>query len=140
MRRILDWIVRDVRQAVSWEIANNSPGAAHIKFRKVDSWDTGMDSLVLSSEYTEYDYDSTNKILTRKTLAQDGSILQAWAFNNITEDPFYTRDATGEIVVLNETDLRTNKRLIAVITGERQVRQGSNITLSLTEEVKIRNE
>ena len=140
VRRTLDWIVKDVRQTVSWEVANNSPSGIHIKFRQVEGWDTANNILLMSTNFIEYSYDSASSTMTRKSLDAGGNVLQSWLFNNITASPFYTRDATGNIVTLNSTDLLTSRKLIASISGQKQVRGALNTGCSLSEEIKIRNE
>lgn len=140
VRRTMDWIVKDVRQTVSWDMANNSPSDAHIKFRQVDGWDTVNNLLSMSANSVEYSYDAASEKITRKSLDSGGNVLQVWTFNNITASPFYTRDATGSVVALNSTDLLTSGKLIASISGQKQVRGSLNTSCSLSEEIKIRNE
>lgn len=49
VRRIIGWIIKDVRQTVSWDIANNNPAPGYIKFRQVTGWDTTNNVFLLSS-------------------------------------------------------------------------------------------
>lgn len=142
VRRVLDVIARDVRQTISWEIAAaaNTPSDTHIKFRQVDRWDTTTDALALDSDYIEYDYDSALSKLTRRNIDSGGSVTQTREFYNIVQAPFYTLDATGAIVPLNQTDLLTSRKLVVSISGQKQAGGVPTITFALTQEVKIRNE
>lgn len=135
IRRVLSWVTNDVRQTIVWDIADlsNSPNPNHIKFRVVSSWDSVNNTLVLSTNYIEYTYDSTTKILTRSSGGN------TWQFNNIIASPFFTRNSSGTVVALNASDLLSSKKLIILINGQRQVKNNLNINLTLTEEVKIRN-
>lgn len=145
-RRLLFWIARDVRDTSSGEIAANSPSSDHIKFRQVEGLDTSTGYYILSSGYIEYVYDSTNKKITRNTLDALGNVLQSWVFENITGSPFFTRDSFGAVVALNSSYLLSSKKLIVDINVEKsvcevKVNQGClNLTFSLSEEIKIRNE
>ncbi|MDP2941107.1 MAG: prepilin-type N-terminal cleavage/methylation domain-containing protein [Candidatus Omnitrophota bacterium] len=141
-RRLSDWINNDARQAVSWEIADsaNNPNSSHIKFRQVLGWDTGANNFQLSTNYVEYSYDADNGNITRKTLNSDGSVIQAWFFNHIIQPPFYTRDSSGNAVVLNGSDLLSSRRLIALISVQKAIRGSLTAAFNITSEVKIRNE
>ena len=140
VRSNLDWITKDVRQTVSWEIANNGPSDSHIKFRQVEGWDISSGILLLSSNFVEYSYDLSLKTITRKSLDVAVNTLATWTFYNITSVPFYTLNAGGAIVALNSTDLLTSRKLIVAVSAQKQVRGLLNTSCSLTEEVKIRNE
>ncbi len=142
VRRSMDWITRDVRQAVSWDIADasNTPSDTHIKFRRVEGWNTTSELLLLSSNYTEYTYDGNNDTITRRLSDASNNTIQTWALNNITQVPFYTRDGSGSVVALNGGDLLTSRKLVVLIQGSKPIKGSLNATSVLTEEVKIRNE
>lgn len=140
VRRTIDWIIKDVRQTVSWDIANNNPSDAYIKFRQAQGWDTTNNVLLLNSDFIEYVYDANAKTITRKGLDAGGNTIQAWTFNNIISPPFYTINSGGAVVALNSTDLLTSRRLVVVISAQKQVKGALNTSCSLTGEIKIRNE
>jgi hypothetical protein len=145
VRRTMDWITKDVRQSVSWEIAdavNNNPSDTHIKFRQVQGWNTTSDTYLLNGNYTEYTYNAGSNTITRRVSDASNNTLQTWNFNNIMQAPFYTRDSGSNTVPLtgHSSDLLTSRRLIIVIAGQKQVRGSTNTTYALTEEVKVRNE
>lgn len=140
VRRDLDWIIKDVRQTVSWDIANNGPSDSHIKFRQVEGWDIANNTFLLSSNFLDYSYDSAAKTITRRLQDGAGNVLESWIFYDIISAPFFTVNSAGAIVSLDPTDLLTSRKLIIVISGQKQVRGPLNTSCSLTGEVKIRNE
>lgn len=154
VRQVLDIICRDVRQTISWEIAdaNNNASDSHIKFRLVQGWDKDTSNISFKKEeddtdyyyYVEYTYNSGAQIVTRtetKVRVSDLVVISTSTrtFSNITAAPFYTRDSSGTKVALNQADLLTSRRMVIVVTGTTQVR-GLTYQLSLEEEVKVRNE
>lgn len=140
VRMMMDWILKDARQTVSWDIANNNPSDTHIKFRQAQGWDTANNTLLLNSDFIEYAYDANAKTITRKGLDAAGNTIQSWVFDNIISSPFYTINSGGDIVSLNSTDLLTSARLVVLISAQKQVRGALNTSCSLTGEIKIRNE
>jgi prepilin-type N-terminal cleavage/methylation domain-containing protein len=139
VRRSIDWIIKDVHQSVSWEIANNNPTSSYIKFRQVTGWDTVNNTFLLSDYYIEYNYDATAKTITRRTSDLNNSTIGSWTLNYVTASPFFTINSSGAIVGLNKSDLLTSKKLIITVSGLKQVLGAQNTTYSLTEEVMIRN-
>ena len=139
VRRTISWIVKDARQAVSWDMANNSPAAGYIKFRQVTGWDTVNNTFSLSNYYVEYAYNAANSTIVRRTSDLSNNTIGTWTLNNIITAPFFTRDSSGSIVVLNQADLLTSKQLIITISGQAQAWGAQNTDYSLTEEVQIRN-
>jgi prepilin-type N-terminal cleavage/methylation domain-containing protein len=135
VRRLIDWIAKDVRQTSLIEINNNGPSVSHIKFKKVIGID-GSGNYLLSSNYTEYSYNSTTSELLRNELDNGGSVLRSWVYTNITQAPFYT--AVG--VPLVGGDILNSKKLVIVISGQSLVRNILPLNFTLSEEVKIRNE
>lgn len=134
VRRTIGWVVKDARQAVSWDIANNSPTADYIKFRQVIGWDYLNNTFSLSGNYIEYTYNAVDQTITRREI---GGTTKEWILNNVTASPFFTLNSSGAVVALNNSDLLTSKQLIITITG-----QSSMLGLedySLTEKVQIRN-
>ncbi|MCX5703279.1 MAG: hypothetical protein NT066_02135 [Candidatus Omnitrophica bacterium] len=143
VRRAVDWIAKDVRQAYSRNIGSNStdPSSTHIKFQKVIGYNTTSNSTVLSNNFIEYTYDPDLKTITR---IDSGNSLN-WTFRNIIQPPFYTNNNVSNIVIdplssgLDSPMVQTGN-LVINITGEKPVKSGLNATYTLTEEVKIRNE
>lgn len=139
VRRNLGWIIKDTRQAISWDIANNSPSPSYIKFRQVVGWDTVNNTFLLSNYYIEYTYNAINKTITRRTSDLNNNTTGLWTLNHIIATPFATINTSGNIVPLNNGDLLTSKKLVITISGLNQVPNGQNTTYSLTQEVQIRN-
>lgn len=135
IRRIMDWIAKDVRQTNLIQINANDPTGNHTKFKTVTGIDSGG-NYTFSTNYTEYNYTAASDELSRHEVNETGSILQSWIFNNITQSPFYT--TTG--VPLAPGGILSSKKLIIVISGESQVRNSLLLNQTLTEEVKIRND
>jgi len=142
VRRSMDWIARDVRQAVSWDIADasNSPSDTHIKFRRVEGWNTTSELIRLSNNYTEYTYDASNHTVMRRLSDASNNTIQTWTLNNVQQAPFYTLNGTGDVVPLNGGDLLTSRKLVVHIQGSKPIKDSLNATSELIEEVKIRNE
>lgn len=134
--RTIGWIVKDSRQAVSWDIADNSPTPDYIKFRQVTGWDTVNNTFLLSSNYIEYTYNSAEHTITRRDIS---GTTREWTLNNVFASPFFTIDSSGDIVPLNADDLRTSKQLVITISGQSSVLNLPDTTYSLTERVQIRN-
>jgi len=140
VRRAIDWIVKDTRQAVSWDIANNNPTHSYLKFRQVTGWDTVNNTFLLSDYYIEYTYNSINNTIVRMKRDLSDNILGTWVLNNVFAPPFFTRDTSGNVVALdNKNDLLTSKQLVITVSGQSQVTNSETITYSLTQEVEIRN-
>jgi len=139
VRRTIDWIIKDSRQAVSWEMANNNPAPDYIKFRQVTGWDTVNNTFLLSNYYVEYFYNPANQTIVRRTSDLSNNTIGTWTFYNIISAPFFTRDSSGNAVSLNQNDLLTSKQLIVIVSGQAQVWAGQNTSYILTEEVQIRN-
>lgn len=139
VRRTIGWIVKDARQTVSWDIANNNPTPSYIKFRQVTGWDTTNNTFLLSNYSIEYVYNSFNNTITRRTSDLSNNTIGTWIFNDVIASPFFTINSSGSIVPLNNSDLLTSKQLIITISGESQVQGMQNTTYSLTEGVQIRN-
>ena len=145
VRRTVDWIARDVRQAVTWDIGdkNNNPLSTHIKFRKVTGYITtpGSEGVNLGNTI-EYTYDSISETITRSDSGKPG---QSWTFRYITQVPFKTRKSDGSIVVIDPENPGENSpmfntgNLVIDLRGEKQVKTGLNTTYALVEEVRIRN-
>jgi prepilin-type N-terminal cleavage/methylation domain-containing protein len=144
VRRALDWIVRDVRQSlaggIGGSIGNNNPSDGYIKFKKVLTYN--ITNITLDDNFIEYAYNADTHLIKRRRLDTEGDETgnpSNWTFYNITEPPFYTRDiTTGAISPLSATGIVSNQNLVVNITGQR-VRGALNLTLTLREEVKIRN-
>jgi len=139
VRRTIGWIIKDVRQAVSWDIANNTPTPSYIKFRQVTGWDTVNNTFLLSNYSIEYIYNSVNNTITRRTSDLSNNTIGVWVLNDVIATPFSTIDSSGNIVPLNNSDLLTSKQLVVTISGQSQVQGMQNTTYILTEKVQIRN-
>jgi len=148
VRRVINWVTNDARETNLIQINSNNPSVNHIKFRKVtgiNDTDYSTPYTVNSTVYIEYSYSNATGQLTRNELnVTDNSTLRSWVFNNITQSPFYTNVTSTPWVPLVSTpgdagNILKAKKLVIVITGQRQARN-SLLNLTLTEEVKIRNE
>ena len=139
VRRTIGWIIKDARQAVSWDIANNSPTPSYIKFRQVIGWDTANNTFLLSNYYIEYTYNTVNNTIIRRTSDLSNNTIGLWTLNDIIAAPFSTINSLGNIVPLNNSDLLTSKQLVITISGQSHVSGTQNTNYSLTEEVQIRN-
>lgn len=140
VRLAMDWIVKDVRQSVSWNIASdtNVPSTTHLKFN-LWTWNTTANDWDLSEDYIEYSYDPDLKKLARLSVevAGNNSTIE---FNDIDEAPFYTTylgpgDASN---VLDKNQLLLGQ-LIIVIRGRKNVRGSLYVPFNLMSEVMIRN-
>jgi len=139
VRRTIGWIIKDTRQAVSWDIANNNPAPGYIKFRQVTGWDTVNNTFLLSNYYIEYTYNAVNNTIIRRTSDLSNNTIGVWTLNDIIAAPFSTINSLGNIVPLNNSDLLTSKLLVITISGQGQVQGAQTTTYTLTEEVQIRN-
>ena len=138
VRRTIGWIVKDARQAVSWDIANNNPTPDYIKFRQVTGWDTVNHTFLLGNQYIEYTYNAIDHQIIRRTSDLSDNTIGVWTLDNVTASPFSTIDSLGGIVSLNNGDLLTSKQLVITISGQSSLPSFQD-GYSLTEEVQIRN-
>ena len=120
-RRLMDWIVKDVRQTSSSQIANNAPSNSHIKFKVCLGHDGN--NIIWSSDFIEYTYDSS---LNRLTRTDYGSGM-SWNFDNVIAAPFDT------------SELITDSKLIVTITVQKQPARMPALTSTLISKIKIRN-
>jgi hypothetical protein len=142
-RRAIDWISKDVRQTVNWSIgsASNNPSSSHIKFQKVSGFDTAGVGSPTFGGFIEYTFDSSSKTITRK----DFSNNRTWIFRNVAQPPFYTRKIDNSVVVIDpvssgdDSPVLTTGNLVVVIAGQKNVKSGTVISATLSEEIKIRN-
>lgn len=140
VRLAMDWILKDLRQAISWNIASdpNNPTVDHLKFN-LWTWNSVTNTWDLSNSYIEYIYDANSKTLTR-TRVENGQTM-VLEFSDLDDSPFYT---TYVVVndpsnVLEAVQLRNNRKLIIVLKGLKNVRGTLNVPFNLKAEVKIRN-
>ena len=138
-RRVLDWVGRDLRQTVVWELANNAPSATHLKFRPVLGWDIAGNTYQLDTDYIEYNYDATAHTLTRNLVDGVGAVLKSWVFSDVVALPFFTRNGAGTLIPLDNS-VGTSKKVITLISVDKVTDKGTHSTISLTLETKIRNE
>jgi|GEM_PF-2268212 len=144
VRGVLDIVARDFRKTVTQEIVNSEPvpTTTYTKFRPVQRWNVTNANYELEANFTEYNYSAANTTLVRNILNSAGAVLSSRNFYNITAAPFYTVDTSDESVVplTKDTLQASNGRVVIVIAGENQARQGRVLSYNLTEEVKVRNE
>lgn len=138
-RRVSDWINKDLRQTVVWELANNSPSPTHIKFRPVLGWDIAGNTYQLDTNYIEYNYNAGAQALTRNLVNGAGAVLNSWVFSDIIAQPFFTRDSLGNLIALDNS-VGTSKKVVTLISVNKISDKGVSLTTSLTLETKIRNE
>lgn len=142
IRIVMDWIIKDVRQAISWNIASdpNAPSTQHLKFN-LWSWNTTTNTWDLSDDYIEYEYDAFSQKLIRRFYDSATAQTMTVEFNNITEAPFYTTYiGPGDPGNVLEADqLRNFRVLIVVLKGQKIVRNSIYAPFNLMSEVKIRN-
>lgn len=154
VRRAVDWIAKDVRQARRVDIGSsaNDPTSSHIKFNMVTGYNTsGEGSLQLSSKTMEYTYSPTTQTIVRtETTPGTPVTVKTWTFRNIIEPPFYTKihndDGTHSIVVIDpvvsgaDSPVFQSGNLVLRVMGQGQTETGGLTPVyTLIEEVKIRN-
>ncbi len=139
VRVAINWIVKDARQAVNWDIANNNPGSSHLKFRRVNGLNIDTGEYLLDEDYIEYNYDASSFKIVRNLVNSEGNIIRSWEFNNINQAPFYTQH-NEEVQEFNENSFRDNGKLIVIISGQKEIRGEMNADFSLRSDVKVRNE
>ena len=137
VKLLVDWIIRDVRQAKIQELYNNDPTTDYIKFNLWE-WNSTSYEQDETGKYVEYEYDDVSETLTRRTI-EDGDITGELEFPHISMSPFYTSytDETNNSFV--NTTLLTNRKLIVAIKKSRTVRN-TPLDFIMVEEVRIRNE
>jgi len=145
VRTVSNWINKDVRQTVAWNIADNTPGPNYIKFKQVIGIDTDSSSAtygnyILSDDDIEYVYDPIGLTLTRNVVDSFSVSTQSWQRADIITSPFFTRDAGNSLVAMNESDLRNSARIIINLRKRKTIRTNHVISGELASEVKIRNE
>ena len=145
VRLAMDWLIKDLRQAISWNIAsianpNNNPTTIHLKFN-LWAWNSSSNTWDLSADYVEYNYDAVAKKITRAYYNDTTKETSFLEFYDITEAPFYTFyiDAGNPANILDADQLRNNRRLNIVISGQKLVRGSLFVPFNLKSEVKIRN-
>lgn len=142
VRLAMDWLVKDLRQAISWNITStdNNPTITHLKFN-LWNWNNITNAWDLdSAAYIEYNYDSNLRKLTR--ISDDGAgNIMTLEFNDIIEAPFYTSyvGPADPGNVLDCDQLRNQRRLIIVLSGRKHVRGSLFVPFNLKSEVRIRN-
>jgi len=142
-RRVSDWVSRDLRQAVGWDLVNNSPNSSHLKFRPVLGPDIASGvGYQLDTNYIEYNYDINSHKLVRNLLDSTGAVLKSWEFSDIMTEPFFLRNISGNLISLNKNDLMamTRKKIVSLISVNKISNRGSILSVSLTAETTIRDE
>lgn len=137
VRTVSDWICRDLRNAISWELNANTPGPAYLKFN-VWSWDSTANTWKLGNRYIEYSYDTGRKELARRFVDENGNVLEETIFTEIMYAPFYTSYTDQYTNQFDGNALLANRMLFVVIRADHTV-TGRTLSLTLVSEVKIRN-
>ena len=153
VRRAIDWIERDIREALRPDLIGINhplyasgwrPSESNIWFRLWDWNDltASQDPTHGGNDIVEYAYNAATDTLTRTFTDASGNVFTA-VFNDIIEAPFRTT-YKGPGDPGNNFDLPTFSTnapttLIIAVTGQRVVK-GSPITYTLYSEVRIRNE
>lgn len=139
-RLILNRVVNDLRSAYLADIANNNPSCSYIKFRKVKGIDTSDGNYILAENYIEYSYDQEAESLFYFKKTQEGDVLSTVEYQNISQDIFYTLNSEGNKICLNRDDLNARKFIIVDLVVAEQIAGGGDVSFSLSQKVKIRNE
>ena len=125
-RRVMDWIIKDVRQTSFAKININGYTDSYIKFEICSDFDDTTYSSIWSDYYIEYSYNDSEKRLTRARISSAGVTEMSWDFDNIMVAPFDTSDLE-------------NNRLIVTITSQKQQVGLPTVTSTLTSEIRLRN-
>ncbi|MDD5347468.1 MAG: prepilin-type N-terminal cleavage/methylation domain-containing protein, partial [Candidatus Omnitrophica bacterium] len=137
VKMLMDWIVRDVRQAKIQELFNNTPSTGYIKFN-LWVWDNDTLAQVFSDQYVEYEYDSAGEVLTRRFI--DGGVtVNEWNFTGVMMPPFYTSYTNETINSFSNATLLNSRKVIVAIKRGKTVRNRP-LNFTMAEEVRIRNE
>lgn len=137
VKLLVDWIIRDVRQAKIQDLHDNSPTTDYIKFNQWE-WNSTSEEQEKTDRYIEYEYDGLSETLTRRTIV-DEDITGELNFVDISMSPFYTSYIDETNNDFSNSTLLENRRLTVAIKKSKTVR---NIPLDfiMVEEVRIRNE
>ncbi len=151
LRRAVEWISKDVRQARRVDVGStsNEPSSSHIKFQMVTGYLPASGDVSLNANIIEYTYNSSTKILTRtETTTGALPVVKSWIFRYIEQAPFYTRAKVGsvyEIKVIDGSALSPSPviqsgNLVLKFVGSKQLSNNAwTVPFYLTEEVRIRN-
>lgn len=145
-RTIMDWIAKDLRSSVSWNVANsdndseNPPSDSYLKFRQVTGIDINTGQYLLADSCIEYVYDSSTSALSRNVIDAAGNSTNIWKYTDFSIAPFYTFDSTGSVLPMNKGDLLTSEKVIIRLSARKFIRGNIIMPYDLTAEVKIRNE
>jgi hypothetical protein len=149
VRKVIDWIVNDVRQTVRTDIASNvnDPSSTHIKFKKVIDFNPAAGEPEFGN-FVEYTYDPDAETMTRTETGNNN----VPPFENISGAVFRTRLADGAEIDIdpinpgNDSPMLTTGNLIVEITVRKPVEEmkvlGEELYVAhtLIEEVQIRNQ
>jgi len=135
-RNAMNWIMKDLRQAITWNIANNNATTTYLRMNRW-AWNntTNQWDVTNATDFIEYFYNNTAQVLTRQYTDASGSVSML-QFSNITEAPFYTNLTTRQ---LTENALRSNRSLFVVISVEKSIRGSIIVPFTLIAEIRIRN-
>lgn len=137
VKTLVDWIVRDVRQAKIQELYNNTPSSDYVKFN-LWLWNNTTYTQENSNQYVEYAYDNVTQTFTRRFI-ENGTIQNEWNFTDIQMSPFYTSYVNETNNNFDNMTLLTTRTLIVAIKKAKTVRNRP-LNFTMVEEVKIRNE
>lgn len=138
VRTVSDWIARDLRGAISWEINANNPSAVYIKLNQWD-WDASAHTWALGPTFIEYSYNTAARALTRRRIDSSGNVLESAVFTEIMCAPFYTAYVDEGNNQFDTSALLAQRMLVVVIRSDHMVRGARNLSCTLVSEVKIRN-
>ncbi|MGE5308305.1 MAG: hypothetical protein ACM3OC_04410, partial [Deltaproteobacteria bacterium] len=136
-RAIMDWVSRDLRNAISWEINANNPTSNYVKFN-LWSWDTAANTWKLGDQFVEYSYNSATSTLSRRLLDNTGTVLQETDFPDVILSPFYTSYTDEFTNQFDKNVLLASRQMILVIRTHHAAR-GRDVSSTLIENIKIRN-
>lgn len=134
-RNIMNWITKDLHQAITGNIADNNATTNYIK---INLWEWNYTTNLRDTHnnaYIEYFYNGTSRKLTRQYTDASGGV-STLEFSNITESPFCTNLTTG---ILDRNYLRTNNKLNVIVSVEKIIRGTLSVPFILISEVTIRN-
>lgn len=131
-RNAMNWIMKDLRQAINYKIAENNATSDYLR---INLWEWNNSTYqwdINNNVYVEYFYNDTTRKLTRKYTNALGGI-STLEFNDIVEAPFYTNYTTKTYAE------GIHNKIIVAVSVEKTLRGGLSVPFTLISEVKIRN-
>ena len=151
LRRAVEWIAKDVRQARRVDVGNtsNDPSSSHIKFHMVTGYLPAAGDVTMSSNTIEYAYNNNSKMLVRTETTSDMvPHVKTWVFRYIDLPVFFTKVKSGSTHTIVPIDgvegspspVIQSGNLVIWLVGRKQL--GVNEwtgPFTLMQEVRIRN-